>query len=151
MRGRKFSGTWTVAGTAARKGRLKYIPRRGGVRLSRVTIHAEGGGGNGSSAASLMPAESPSRSFLKLYGGESLACSRQQIPVLVYTMLYVHGGCRGPSLLLQQGGDVDVPTNGLPVKATGEEVAGLILLVPRRAAHHPPVTLQKNIFGVEFG
>lgn len=49
-----------------------------------------------------------------------------------------------PSLLLQQGRDVDVPANGLPVKAAGEQVARLVLFVPRRAAHHPPVTLRKH-------
>lgn len=45
------------------------------------------------------------------------------------------------SFLLQQGGDVDVPADGLPVEAAGEQVAGLVLFIPRRATHHSPVTL----------
>lgn len=44
------------------------------------------------------------------------------------------------SLLLQQSGDVDVPADGLSVEAAREQVTGLGLLVPRRAANHPPVT-----------
>ena len=43
--------------------------------------------------------------------------------------------------LLQQRGDVDVPADGLAVKAAREQVARLVLLVPRRAAHHAPVAL----------
>lgn len=43
------------------------------------------------------------------------------------------------SLLLQQGGDVDVPADGLSVEAAGEQVARLVLFVPCRATHHAPV------------
>lgn len=49
-----------------------------------------------------------------------------------------------PSLLLQQCRDVDVPANGLPVKATGEQVAHGMVLTPGRAAHHPPVALRPS-------
>ena len=45
------------------------------------------------------------------------------------------------SLLLQQGGDVDVPADGLAVEAAGEQVARLVFLVPGCATNHPPVTL----------
>lgn len=41
---------------------------------------------------------------------------------------------------MQQSGDVDVPADGLSVKAAREQVTGLGLLVPGRTAHHPPVT-----------
>lgn len=50
--------------------------------------------------------------------------------------------CR--SFLLQQGGDVDVPANGLPVKAAGEQVAGGVVFTPGGAAHHTPVTLKHD-------
>lgn len=46
------------------------------------------------------------------------------------------------SLFLQQGRDVDVPANGLAIKAAGEQVARLVLFVPGCATNHPPVTLQ---------
>lgn len=46
------------------------------------------------------------------------------------------------SLLLQQGRDVDVPADGLAVEATGEQITGLVLLVPGRAAHHAPMALR---------
>lgn len=44
------------------------------------------------------------------------------------------------SLLLQQGRDVDVPADGLSVEAAGEQVAGLVLFIPRCTTHHSPVT-----------
>lgn len=44
------------------------------------------------------------------------------------------------SFLLQQGGNVDVPADGLPVEATGEEVTRLVLLIPRCTTNHTPVT-----------
>lgn len=50
----------------------------------------------------------------------------------------------GTSLLLQQCRDVDVPADGLSVKAAGEQVARLVLLVPRCATHHAPVTLREH-------
>lgn len=48
---------------------------------------------------------------------------------------------RWKSLLLKQGGDVDVPADGLSVEATGEQVAQRVVFTPGRAAHHPSVTL----------
>lgn len=45
------------------------------------------------------------------------------------------------SFLLQQGGDVNVPADGLAVEATCEQVAGGVVFTPGGAAHHPPVTL----------
>lgn len=48
------------------------------------------------------------------------------------------------SLLLQQGGDVDVPANGLAVEAAGEQVAGGVVLTPGGAAHHAAVTLRRQ-------
>lgn len=51
------------------------------------------------------------------------------------------------SFLLQQGGDVDVPADGLPVEAAGEQVAGGVVLTPGGAAHHPPVTLEMTDSG----
>ena len=56
----------------------------------------------------------------------------------------------GGSLLLQEYRDVDVPADGLPVKATGEEVAGLVLLVPNGAAYHTPVALEKSKWKITF-
>lgn len=50
------------------------------------------------------------------------------------------------SFVLQQGGDVDVPADGLPVEAAGEQVARLVLLVPRRATHHAPVALHRHTY-----
>lgn len=58
------------------------------------------------------------------------------------------------SFLLQQGGDVDVPADGLAVEAAGEEVTRLVLLVPRCTTNHTPVTLHTNThtetFTVQF-
>lgn len=45
------------------------------------------------------------------------------------------------SFLLQQSWDVDVPADGLPVEAAGEQVAGGVVLTPGGAANHPAVTL----------
>lgn len=45
------------------------------------------------------------------------------------------------SFLLQQCGDIDAPTNGLSVEATGEEIAHRMVLTPCRAAHHSSVAL----------
>lgn len=51
---------------------------------------------------------------------------------------------RWRSFLLQQGGDVDVPADRLPVEATGEQVAGGVVFTPGGAAHHAPVTLNHD-------
>lgn len=48
------------------------------------------------------------------------------------------------SFLLQQGGDVDVPADGLPVEAAGEQVAGGVVFTPGGAAHHAAVTLSHD-------
>lgn len=48
---------------------------------------------------------------------------------------------RRRSFLLQQSWDVDVPADGLPVEAAGEQVAGGVVLTPGGAANHPAVTL----------
>lgn len=74
-------------------------------------------------------------------------CETKDDSVYVNRLLCVSGcacacvwACSVASLLLQQGGDVDVPANGLSVEATCEQVARLVLFVPRRTAHHSPVT-----------
>lgn len=56
--------------------------------------------------------------------------------------LHIWVGGVNVSLLLQQGRDVDVPADGLAVEATGEQITGLVLLVPGRAAHHAPMALR---------
>lgn len=53
----------------------------------------------------------------------------------------LQGDSRRRSFLLQQSGDVYVPADGLPIKATGEQVAGGVVFTPSGAAHHAPVTL----------
>lgn len=74
-----------------------------------------------------------------------LACARTQIAVFMCTVSYVTVCfccvCMSvASLLLQQGRDVDVPADGLSVEAAGEQVARLVLFIPRRTTHHSPVT-----------
>lgn len=54
------------------------------------------------------------------------------------------GDSRRRSFLLQQGGDVDVPANGLPVEAACEEVARGVVFTPGGATHHTPVTLNND-------
>lgn len=54
-------------------------------------------------------------------------------------------------LLLQQRRDVDVPADGLSVKATGEQVARLVLFVPRCTTHHAPVALHTQTHRQIFG
>jgi len=78
-------------------------------------------------------------------------CETKDDSVYVNRLLCVSGcacacvwACSVASLLLQQGGDVDVPANGLSVEATCEQVARLVLFVPRRTAHHSPVTLHTH-------
>lgn len=56
--------------------------------------------------------------------------------------LQIWVACVSTSLLLQQGRDVDVPADGLAVEATGEQITGLVLLVPGRAAHHASMALR---------
>lgn len=76
-----------------------------------------------------------------------LACARPQITVFMCTASYSTPCfcCASvASLLLQQGGNVDVPADGLSVEAAGKQVAWLVLFVPSRAAHHSPVTLRKH-------
>ncbi len=79
------------------------------------------------------------------------ACARPQITVFTCTVsdftVCVCCGCvcvSAASLLLQQGRDVDVPADGLSVEAAGEQVARLVLFIPRRTTDHSPVTLHTH-------
>lgn len=69
----------------------------------------------------------------KMDSEDSVTIVRMSCAGLVYACETVQMWVAGASasLLLQQGRDVDVPADGLPVKATGEEITGLILFVPR--------------------
>lgn len=58
--------------------------------------------------------------------------------------LHRQTGSKRRSFLLQQGGDVDVPADGLPVEAAGEQVAGGVVFTPGGAAHHAAVTLSHD-------
>lgn len=58
-----------------------------------------------------------------------------------FTMCYYVCLCVSvASFLLQQCRDVDVPADGLSVEAAGEQVAQLVLIVPRCTTHHTPVS-----------
>lgn len=84
-----------------------------------------------------------------LHTSNTLACARPQITVFMYTTSYatvfVDACVSVASLLLQQCRYVDVPANGLSIKAAGEQVARLVLLIPRCATHHPSVPLRTHV------
>lgn len=76
-------------------------------------------------------------------------CKATDYSVYVYHLLrycvFVDACVSVASLLLQQCRYVDVPANGLSIKAAGEQVARLVLLIPRCATHHPSVPLRTHV------